>query len=52
MKKKSVYIDDNIEINFIGLDQLIQNKKASGRLKDLADVQTLEEIRRDRDNKR
>lgn len=50
--EKEVYEDDEIKINFIGLDQLIQNKKASGRLKDLADVQTLEEIRRDRDNRR
>lgn len=50
--EKEIFEDGEIRINFIGLDQLIQNKKASGRLKDLADVQTLEEIRRDRDNKR
>ena len=50
--EKEIFEDGEIRINFIGLDQLIQKKKASGRLKDLADVQTLEEIRRDRDNKR
>jgi predicted nucleotidyltransferase len=31
-------------INFIGYDDLIANKKASGRLKDLADVEELEKV--------
>ena len=33
------------EVSFIGLDAMIVNKRASGRLKDLADVETLEAIR-------
>lgn len=35
---------DGISVNFIGYDDLISNKKASGRLKDLADVEELEKI--------
>lgn len=35
---------EGITINFIGYDDLIANKKASGRLKDLADVEELEKI--------
>ena len=33
------------DVSFIGLDAMIVNKRASGRLKDLADVETLEAIR-------
>lgn len=32
---------EKLEVNFIGLNELIQNKKASGRKQDLADVETL-----------
>lgn len=32
-------------VRCIGLDAMIRNKRASGRAKDLADVETLEEIR-------
>lgn len=49
--EKKVFEDGEMKINFIGLNQLIQNKKASGRLKDLADVQVLEEIKKDRESK-
>ncbi len=35
---------EGLTINFIGYDDLIANKKASGRLKDLADVEELEKI--------
>lgn len=40
-KRKIIYVDD-IPVNIINLDDLIKNKKASGRLKDLADVEELE----------
>lgn len=33
---------DDIELNFIDLDNLKQNKKASGRFQDLADLENLE----------
>jgi hypothetical protein len=33
------------EVRCIGLDALLQNKRATGRTKDLADVETLEELR-------
>jgi len=39
--KKTVTID-NIKINFISLSDLKKNKKASGRLQDLADIESLE----------
>ena len=49
-KEKKVYEDVDIKINFIGIDQLIQNKKSTGRLKDLADVQVLEEIKKEKES--
>ncbi len=33
---------DGVEVNFIDLENLKKNKKASGRLQDLADVENLE----------
>ena len=38
--RKAVTID-NIEINFISLEDLKKNKKASGRLQDLADIENI-----------
>ena len=42
-RRKTIDLD-RMAINFIGYDDLIVNKKASGRLKDLADVEELEKI--------
>lgn len=42
-KRSTVELDD-MPINFIGYEDLLVNKKASGRLKDLADVEELEKI--------
>ena len=39
---------DNLVIPVIGLDDLIANKRASGRRRDLADVELLERVRRRR----
>ncbi|MBF0216405.1 MAG: nucleotidyltransferase [Candidatus Omnitrophica bacterium] len=39
-RKKNVNIDD-LEISFISFDDLILNKKATGRYKDLADIDNL-----------
>ncbi len=39
--KKTVTID-GIEMNFISLQDLKKNKKASGRLQDLADIENIE----------
>lgn len=41
-ESKVVGVIDKIPINFIGLELLVKNKKASGRLQDLADVEKLE----------
>ena len=37
--------DDGLQISVIGLDDLIKNKLAAGRHKDLADVEYLKRIR-------
>ncbi len=50
-KSKKVFKYKDHEMNFIGMDHLIQNKKASGRLQDLADVEKLEEIKKRKDSK-
>ncbi len=42
--RKSIVDLDGMPISFIGYKDLIANKKASGRLKDLADVEELEKI--------
>ena len=39
---KSIAAIDDIEINFISLKDLKKNKRASGRLQDLADIENLE----------
>ena len=41
-KNKNTLTIDDIEINFISLPDLKKNKKASGRLQDLADLENLE----------
>ncbi|MBE2221938.1 MAG: hypothetical protein IAF02_10375 [Anaerolineae bacterium] len=41
VSRVTVKIDDT-ELNFIDLDNLKQNKKASGRFQDLADIENLE----------
>jgi hypothetical protein len=39
-----IYETDGLKIRCIHINELIRNKKASGRLKDLADVEKLEKI--------
>ena len=41
-KNKKTVLIGNVEINFISLPDLKKNKKASGRLQDLADIENLE----------
>lgn len=41
-QKKNINID-GVAINFIDVESLIQNKKASGRHQDLADIENLKE---------
>lgn len=40
---KKTLLLDSLEVQFIGINELIQNKKASGRKQDLADIEKLEE---------
>ena len=43
-KTSKIYEDEGLQIRCIHINQLIANKKASGRLKDLADAERLEKI--------
>jgi len=43
-KFKTSIKKDGLEVNFIGIKELIQSKKAAGRLQDLADAEQLENI--------
>jgi hypothetical protein len=47
-----VYDDDGVAIRCIHINELIRNKKASGRLKDLADAEMLEKILKKRNSKK
>lgn len=47
---KVIYSGERIRMNFIGIDQLIQNKKASGRYQDLADLEILEKIKKNNED--
>jgi hypothetical protein len=46
-----IYKDEQTEIRCIHINELIANKKASGRLKDLTDVEKLEKILKKRKSK-
>lgn len=47
-ESSKLYNDDGIEIRCIHINELIRNKRASGRLQDLADAEMLEKILRKR----
>src|SRR5258708_13545156 len=44
--KKQVIDIDGLPVNYIGLDDLIKNKQVSGRQQDLADVNTLNKLKK------
>jgi len=46
-----IYEEEDFKVRCIHINELIQNKKASGRPKDLADVDILEKILKKRMNK-
>jgi hypothetical protein len=46
-----IYNDEGLDIRCIHINELITNKKASGRLKDLSDAEMLEKILKKRKNK-
>jgi hypothetical protein len=45
-----LYIEDSFEVRCIHINELINNKKSSGRLKDLADAEMLEKILKKRNS--
>ena len=50
-KTSKIYDDDGIKIRCIHINELISNKKATGRLKDFADAEMLEKILKKRNSK-
>ena len=46
-----LFESEDVRIKFIGLNDLIKNKKSTGRLQDLADVEMLEKVNRKTDGK-
>ncbi|MCB0739214.1 MAG: nucleotidyltransferase [Bacteroidetes bacterium] len=46
-----LFESEGLRIKFIGLEDLIKNKKATGRLQDLADVEMLEKVNNKTDRK-
>ncbi len=52
-KVSHIYTEEQgLEINCIHINELINNKKASGRLKDLADAEMLEKMLKKRTSKK
>lgn len=48
---RSIVVDiDNLPVHILALDDLIQNKRASGRTKDLADAEALEALKNEPGN--
>ncbi|WP_449437161.1 hypothetical protein [Pedobacter steynii] len=41
---QKIELENNLIINYIGLNDLVKNKRASGRRQDLTDVKTLERL--------
>lgn len=41
---QKIYLEDDIVINYIGLDDFLVNKQASGRKQDLADVREIKKL--------
>ena len=39
-----VVIETDLLLNYIGLNDFVKNKKASGRIQDLADIQEIEKL--------
>jgi hypothetical protein len=51
-ESSKIYEDEGLKIRCIHINELIRNKKATGRLKDLGDVDMLEKIVKKRDKKK
>jgi len=43
---QKIELENDLTINYIGLNDLVKNKKASGRKPDIADVKTLQKIKK------
>ena len=46
LNMQKIELENDLIINYIGLDDLIRNKQASGRRQDITDVKTLKKIQR------
>lgn len=45
-ERRMIVEDEDLELHLIGIEDLLANKRAAGRLKDLADVEELEKRRK------
>lgn len=43
---QKIELENDLTINYIGLDDLVKNKQASGRRQDLTDVKTLQKLQK------
>jgi predicted nucleotidyltransferase len=50
-RRKATVTVDEIQVNFLSLEDLIQAKRKAGRLQDLADAQQLEKIKKKKNKK-
>jgi hypothetical protein len=41
---KSIELEKDVKVNFIGLHDFVKNKQATGRIQDLADIREIEKI--------
>jgi hypothetical protein len=39
-----IHLDDDLFLNYIGLDDFLTNKQASGRKQDLADIREIKKL--------
>jgi len=46
LNMQKIELENGLTINYIGLNDLVKNKKASGRKQDIADVKTLQKIKK------
>ena len=45
---QKIELENDLTINYIGLDDLVKNKQASGRRQDLTDVKTLQKLQKNK----
>jgi hypothetical protein len=47
LNMQKIELENNLTVNYIGLNDLVKNKQASGRRQDITDVKALKKIKKD-----